>query len=453
MLRLEAPTGRWFSKGTGGGVGVRTTTDSFDSFTLMAEVQPLRALRYDLGNAGPLDRITAPPYDVIDSEKRAELASKSPYNVVHVDLPENGDDRYERAAALLEEWRQGSIVVQEGEPALWALTQAYRLPDGDERIRHGFFCRVRITDYGPGLIRPHERTHPAAKEDRLRLMQATRANLSPIFALYPDPRAEAWSALEATTRQEPWAEVTDDEGTTHRLWRVGDSEAIAQVRQALSDRELLIADGHHRYETARTYAEQVGGDGDHRYVLMCLVSLSDPGLAILPTHRLVGGIDAARRERLEQLIARDFKTRPVSLDQLTPEETADGNLPAYGFLDRDNERALRLELSSPQAVDGALAGHAESYRRLDTAVLEKLVLEEALGMTEDDISAQRGLGYARDLSEALAALRSGAYQMAFLLRPTPVEQVRAVAEAGETMPPKSTYFYPKLLSGLLFNPL
>ena len=419
----------------------------------MADVQPLRALRYDLGKAGPLDRLTAPPYDVIDSETRAELASRSPHNVVHVDLPQNGEDRYGRAAGLLDQWRSSSIVVQEEEPALWALTQAYRLPGGRELVRKGFFCRVRITDYGPGLIRPHERTHPAAKEDRLRLMRATKANLSPIFALYPDAHAETWSALEPATRAEPWAEVTDDEQTTHRLWRIGDHYAIDRVRRALGDSELLIADGHHRYETARTYAEEVGGEGDHRYVLMCLVSLSDPGLTILPTHRLIRGVDAEGRERLEQLLQRDFKTRPITLEQLALDDTGNGRLPSYGFLDGETERALRLELSSPHAADRPLAGHAESYRRLDAAVLEKLVLEEALGMSEEDISEQRGLGYARDLDEAVSALRSGAYQMAFLLRPTPVEQVRAVAEAGETMPPKSTYFFPKLLTGLLFNPL
>ena len=150
---------------------------------------------------------------------------------------------------------------------------------------------MRLTDYGPGLVRPHERTHPAAKEDRLRLMRATRANLSPIFSLYPDAAGEAWSALEPATTGEPWGEVTDDDDTTHRLWRVGDPAAIERVQEALADAELLIADGHHRYETARTYAEEIGGEGEHRYVLMCLVSMSDPGLAIFPTHRLVGGLD------------------------------------------------------------------------------------------------------------------------------------------------------------------
>jgi uncharacterized protein (DUF1015 family) len=418
----------------------------------MADVQPLRALRYDLGRAGSLDSLTAPPYDVIDPAQRAALAARSQYNVVELDLPQ-GERPYERAAELLEQWKRTGILVQEREAALWPLTEAYRLPDGSTAVRSGFLCRVRISDYGPGLIRPHERTHPAAKEDRLKLTRATKANLSPIFALYPDPDDAAWSALEPATETPPLGEVTDQEGTTHRLWRVADHRAIERVQQALEGRELLIADGHHRYETARTYAEEIGGEGEHRYVLMCLVSLSDPGLTILPTHRLVGGLDERRRERLERALEREFRVRSVELDELAPGPNPNGSLPTYGYFEHQSERALRLELVSAEPAERTLAGHCESYRRLDTAVLEKLVLEDALEMSEDDISHQRGLGYARDVDEALTLVRSGEYELAFLLRPTPVEQMKAVAEAGETMPPKSTYFYPKLPSGLLFNPL
>jgi uncharacterized protein (DUF1015 family) len=219
----------------------------------MADVQPLRALHYDLGRVGFLDRLTSPPYDVIDPSMREELASRSPYNVVEIDLPV-GEDRYQRAADALSRWKREEILVEDTEPAIWALTQTYRMPDGTERTRNGFFCKVRVSDYGAGLIRPHERTHPAAKQDRLELMRATKTNLSPIFSLYPDPRQSAWAALEPAVQKPPWAEVIDDEGTTHRIWRVADESVIERVQAALADKELLIADGHHRYETARTYA-------------------------------------------------------------------------------------------------------------------------------------------------------------------------------------------------------
>lgn len=417
----------------------------------MAEIEPFRALHYDLAAAGPLDRLVAPPYDVIDAAQREQLAARSPFNVVQVDLPQGEPDPYARAAELLERWRTDGIVVQDSEPALWALTQTFTGPDGTSRTRHGFFTKVRLTDYGPGLVRPHERTHPAAKEDRLRLMRATRSNLSPIFSLYDDPEGEAWSALEPPTSAEPWGEVADEEGTTHRLWRVGDRAAIARVEEALAGRELLIADGHHRYETARTYADEIDGEGEHRFVLMCLVSMSDPGLAIFPTHRLVGGLDDERRRRLDEALRSEFDVSEVAPESIVP-EGGNGDLPTFGLLERDG-CARRARLSSPDVADRALAGHSDSYRRLDTAVLEKLLLEDALGLTEDDISHQRGLGYARDLAQARELLGAGEYDLAFLLRPTPVEQVQAIAAAGETMPPKSTYFFPKLLSGLLFNPL
>jgi len=389
---------------------------------------------------------------VIDPELRAQLAARSPHNVVAIDLPQQGDDPYQAAADLLEAWTLDGVVVRDREPALWVITQSYPAPDGSRRLRSGFFCRVRLSPYGPGLIRPHERTHPAAKEDRLRLMRATRANLSPIFALYPGQDGAAWSALEPAIAGSPWGEVSDDDGTVHRIWRVKDGAAIARVQRALAQTELLIADGHHRYETARNYADEVGGEGAHRYVLMCLVSMSDPGLTIFPTHRLVRGLDDDRRERLATLLEREFQVRPVDPGAAAPAAGGNGRLPVYGYLDSGG-RALEIELASPDAAERALASHGRTYRQLDTAVLEKLVLEDALGMTEDDISYQRGLGYARDAQEALAAVRSGEYEVAFLLRPTPVEQVCAVAAEGETMPPKSTYFYPKLLSGLLFNPL
>src|SRR5437660_1255561 len=263
----------------------------------MAEVLPLRALHYDLRAVGSLDAVTAPPYDVVDSDMRAELASHSPFNVVEIDLPvaPGGDDPYLHAQTTFEAWRQQGIVVKDREPALWAATQEFEMPDGERRTRRGFLCRVRVEDYGPGRIRPHERTQPGPKEDRLRLTRATRANLSPIFSLYPDERGDVWSALSGATEAEPYATVEDDDRTVNRLWRVADPAALERVTALMRDDELLIADGHHRYETSLTYAREVGGEGEHSYVLMFLCSLSDSGLTIFPTHRLLTGLDDARR--------------------------------------------------------------------------------------------------------------------------------------------------------------
>jgi uncharacterized protein (DUF1015 family) len=417
----------------------------------MAEVQPLRALHYETSVVGPLSNVVAPPYDVIDSSQRAELAARSPFNVVAIDLPQGDRDPYESARELFETWQLQGALTRDREPALWAQTQQYAGPDGSTFTRRGFFCRVRIEDYGPGRVRPHERTHPGPKEDRLRLTRATRANVSPIFSLYSDPHQAAWQALAPATEQAPWGEVSDADGTIHRLWRVTDPDAIAAVQQATRDAELLIADGHHRYETMQAYADEVGGDGEHRYILMCLVAIEDPGLTVFPTHRLVNKLDPARQEALAAALRRDFDLAEVTTEQIAP-RPGTGPL-ELGYIDSHLKRPFRLKLKNQAIADAALSGHSEAYRQLDTGVLEALVLKGALGLSDEDISHLNGLFYARDTADALAKVTSGEYDAAFIMRPTPVQQVRDVAAAGENMPPKSTYFFPKLLTGLLFNPL
>jgi len=419
----------------------------------MADVQPLRALHYDPAVVGGLHAVVAPPYDVIDPEQRAALAARSPYNVVRIDLPEaeRGGDPYAEAAALLERWQAEGAIVRDAEPAIWALVQDYVAPDGTPRTRRGLFARVRVEEYGAGRIRPHERTHPGPREDRLRLTRATKANLSPIFSLYADPAGAAWSAVEPATAQPPFGELTDDEGTTHRLWRVTDPGAIATVQRTLADAELLIADGHHRYETARVYAEEIGGEGEHRYVLMCLVALQDEGLTVFPTHRLIRDTTPQTQEALGSTLRELFTVEEIDQADLRP---PDGAAPlTMGYIDSFFKRGFRLTLKDQASADRALADMPEAYRHLDTAVLEALVLNGPLGLSEDDISHLKGLGYSRTDDEALQLVLSGAYDAAFFLRSTPIEQVRAIAAAGVNMPPKSTYFFPKVPTGLLFNPL
>jgi uncharacterized protein (DUF1015 family) len=417
----------------------------------MADIQPLRALHYDQSLVGSLTDVTSPPYDVIDAEQREELLRRSPFNVAAVDLPKGEPDPYEAAGELFEAWQIQGVIVRDPEPSLWAHTQTYMGPDGQRRTRKGFFCRVRIEGYGPGRVRPHERTHPGPKEDRLRLMRATKTNLSPIFSLYSDPETLAWRALEPTTTDSPWAEVRDGDDTIHRLWRISDPKAIASVQHAMRDIELLIADGHHRYETANTYAEELGGEGEHRYVLMCLVALEDPGLTVFPTHRLVRGLDRERQEALREALRRDFEILEVPLERIAP-EPGTGPL-QLGYIDAHHQQAYRLTLKDRAIADEALPGFSKAYRSLDTGVLEVLLLKGALGLSDEDISHFNGLFYARSTDEAVTMVRSGEYDAAFLMRPTPVSQVRDVATSGENMPPKSTFFYPKLLTGLLFNPL
>ena len=416
----------------------------------MAAIEPLQTLRYEPSAVGSLEDVIAPPYDVIDDELRAQLLARSPFNVVEIDLPRapGGGDPYQHAQETFEEWRRQSVIVQESEPALWGLRQDYTAPDESARTRTGFFARVRVEEYGPGRIRPHERTHPGPREDRLALTRATRANLAPIFSLFGDPTGAVRAALDVPA--EPFAVADDHEGTTNTLWRIGETEALTT---ALAEAELLIADGHHRYETARVYADEVGGEGAHRYVLMFLVALEDPGLLIFPTHRLLTGLkgDSARQEAIRDAVMRDFEVEQVSREELEP--AAGGSGVQLGYMDSVHRQPYRLTLKDQSIADAALDGKQAPYRRLDTAILEAIVLKGALGMTEDDISHLNGLAYSKSFDDAFDAVESGRADAGFFMRATPVEQVQEVAEAGESMPPKSTYFFPKVPTGLIFSSL
>jgi uncharacterized protein (DUF1015 family) len=417
----------------------------------VAEVRPIQALHYDLAKVGALADVAAPPYDVIDDDQRAELVARSEHNVVELDLPRDpgGGDPYEHSARLLGEWIENGVLTRDPEPAIWALEQDYTAPDGSRLTRRGFLARVRLAPYGEG-IRPHERTQPGPKEDRLRLTRATRHNLSPIFALHP---GNAWQHLQPAVGGDPWGEVTDCDGTTHRVWRVGDPAVHEAVAAEIAPGELLIADGHHRYETALAYRRELGEGGAADYVLMALVSLEDAGLTVFATHRLLKDVGPKQQEAIRDAASAGFDLEEVPDDQLVP--GPDEPPVSIGYMDAHHMKPWRMRLNAAgeAALDEALVRRSDAYRRLDAAALEELFLKAAVGLSTDDIAAKKGLGYTPSAEEAVASLREGRYDACFFLRPTPVEQVRAVAAAGETMPPKSTYFFPKLLTGIVFNPL
>ncbi len=354
----------------------------------MAEVKPFRALRYDEAKAGPLDTLVAPPYDVIGPEERAEFLARSPYNIVHLTLP----DHEEEAARDLANWRAQRILAEE-EPSYWALEQHYTGPDGIARTRRGIVVALRIEPYEKRIVLPHERTHAAPKEGRLRLLRATRTQLEPIFLLYDG------SPVEPPDR-EPDLAVGGD-----RLW---------QVDEAAEVDELLIADGHHRYETALAFHEEDGTEAS-AWMMVVLVSREDEGLEIFPTHRVAKEIVA-----LEGTAGQAVPGGPY--EGLRELQLVDGDRPA-ALLYRKGETLL-LVGDEPE---------------LDVAFVERLGLE--------------GVSYTPSADEAVAAVDSGAAEAAVLMRPTRIEQVVEMAERGETMPQKSTYFYPKLTSGLLLFPL
>jgi uncharacterized protein (DUF1015 family) len=416
----------------------------------MAEIAPLKTMRFDPEVAGSFESLIAPPYDVIDEDLRARLAAGNEYNVVEIDLPA-GEDKYNHSAELIDQWRESGALTVEDEPALWMLRQDYTGPDGAVRTRHGIFCRVRVEEYGPGRIRPHERTHPGPKQDRLDLMRATKANLSPIFSLFSDDDGRFQRLLQDVAGQEPFTSCPDLDGNRNTLWRVSDPAIIDAIELSVADRELLIADGHHRYETARIYAEEIGGEGDHNYVLMFLCALQDPGMTVFATNRLASNTTPEQQEAIRTVAKESFELTETTLEDLAP--SGEGPAGEFGYYDSHLRKPYRLRLKDQSIADEALAGMPPAYRSLDTAILEALFLKGALGMSDDDISHLNGLGYSSDFDETVELVNSGEYDLAFFLRPTPVPQIRQVAAEGENMPPKSTYFYPKIPTGFVFNPL
>jgi uncharacterized protein (DUF1015 family) len=423
----------------------------------MADVRPIYATHYDLGTVGSLDKVAAPPYDVIDAAQRAALLERSPYNAVSIDLPKPYDaevevsDPYAHAAETMEAWREAGALATDSEPAIWAMTQDYTGPDGEARTRHGILARVRVEDFDKGQVLPHERTLPGPKKDRLDLTRATRHNLSAIFSLSTE---DPWPLVApAVDSQEPWGEATDTSGAVTRVWRIGDTTVHRQIEELLSGAKLLIADGHHRYETAIAYRDEIGGEGDQNYTLMALTGLSDPGLTVFPTHRLLSGFadDPERQQRLGNGLRELFDIEEVPVEALDP--IGEEGVGVFGLYDSHHKRGFRLRLKDTDALDSQLEGKPEAYRRLDAAILETLVLKGIVGMSEDDILAKRGIGYAKNVDDSLALLENGSYDVAFILRPIPVDQVRAICESDENMPPKSTYFFPKVLTGVVFNPV
>jgi uncharacterized protein (DUF1015 family) len=426
----------------------------------MAEVLPFKALHYDLGKVGSLDAVAAPPYDVIDAPQRKTLLERSPYNAVAIDLPKPFDpadpdsdpsgDPYAEAAARIESWKADGALVQDEAPSLWAMIQDYVAPDGNSYSRNGILARVRVEDYETGTVRPHERTHPGPLLDRLELTRASGYNLSPIFSL---STADAWPLVAPGLADEPWGEARDEDGTVNRLWKIEDPAVHAAVTECLAGAQLLIADGHHRYETARTFRDEVGGEGPHDYTLMSLTGLDDPGLTVFPTHRLLSGFagDSERQGRLGSGLRELFEVTEVAREEIDPGN--EQGVGVFGLYDAFHKRAFRLRLKDVGEVDRRLEGKPEAYRLLDSAILETLVLKGLAGMSDHDIDERNGLEYAKSVDAALAMVDDGDYDVAFIQRPVPVEQVKEIANTDAVMPPKSTFFYPKVMTGFAFNPV
>jgi uncharacterized protein (DUF1015 family) len=430
----------------------------------MAEIRAFRGFRYDPARVGPLAEVVCPPYDVIDPPLQEQLYAASPYNAIRLELtcdePGSSTSRYERAAATLRSWLLDGILRQDTARSLYVYEQEFEL-GGTRQCRRGFFARVRLEPFGQGSIFPHEQTLAGPKADRLQLYRATGFNISPIFGLYPDPAQEVIALLEPFTRLTPPLEARDHLGVIHRLWPVSDSAAISRTVGAMGPRPIYIADGHHRYETGLNYLNELQAAGEAldpehpaRFTLMMLVGMSDPGLVILPTHRLIDAPRPVRRAELERHLTPHFEVvQRWSADAAAAWEylQLDGSQQVLAFGLAAEREWLAVRLRQPELMERVAPEHSPAWRNLAVSILHRLVLEHLLPV--DLFGAPPRCRYVHRLDEVLANWGQGDCHLAVLVPPATMDHLIAVAAAGETMPPKSTYFYPKLLTGLVFHSL
>jgi uncharacterized protein (DUF1015 family) len=404
----------------------------------VAEIQPFPGILYGVPDA-ELPRVLAPPYDVISPAQQEELYARDRRNIVRVVLNREGDERrYDSAGATYRGWLAAGVLVPDERPALYLLEQVFSVDDRP-LSRRGLLARFRAEDPGRGSILPHEHTRKDAREDRFRLLKATRANFSPIFLMFPDAGRRFAKAFEEQTSGPPDRTYTDDGGVVHRLWRVSAPEAVRELQGALRAPKAYIADGHHRYATALRYRDEVGPEG--AWTFGYFTPLDDPGLVVLPYHRVLES--APSLDEARQALRGGFLVTDVAGAAAAARQAAQSTMPyALGLASR--EGALVIE-ALPEAQDLLPTGAAPSLRALDTFFLHQAVLPRVLHVGDEAVR------YVHSFGEAEAAVGEG--KTAVLMRPTPVRQIVDVAEAAESMPAKSTFFHPKLPSGLVIHPL
>ena len=408
----------------------------------MARIYPFQPFRYT-EKAGPAENLVTQPYDKISPDMQRRYLSLSPYNLVRVILGEKKpddsahDNVYTRAAQHLTDWIASGVLARDSEPGIFPYFQEFAVPDTGERlVRKGFIGLGAVEDYAAGVVHRHEQTLSGPKKDRLELLRHTRAHFGQIFMLYPDPAGAVDQLLDEAGRGRPVTEVTDEYGVVHRLWKIGrHAEGLPHICQLMADKKLLIADGHHRYETALAFRNENPGLAGADRVMMTFVNLHSPGLKILATHRLVSGLDGSG-------LPDGFLRRA-----------------ADGFIASEIDSVDRLREAWAERSDRSIIGAAIGNRlflfedraargELDVRVLHERLLGKALGIGEEAVSDEKNLRYVRGIEAAVEAARTGAAQIAFLLKPTSIEQVATTSFDGGVMPQKSTDFYPKLLSGL-----
>ncbi|MBI5885789.1 MAG: DUF1015 domain-containing protein [Deltaproteobacteria bacterium] len=442
----------------------------------MAEILPFTAVIYNKDVVKDLNKVMAPPYDVISPKLQDELYARHANNFVKIDLNKaeaadvDGAGRYARAASLLNDWMAKGVLARDEAPAIYYYTQTYRLKDGTQQTRKGFIALTKLEEFGKGAIHPHEKTLSGPKADRLKLMHTTSANLSCIFSLYSEPSLGVNKLLEGAIKgASPVIDVRDDDAIVNTVWRINDPTVIAQTASAMKDKALFIADGHHRYETALNYRNEMlartknpTGREAFNYIMMYFSNMDDEGMTIWPTHRVVHSLDTFEPKAFLNRCAEYFDIETLAFTAADADKVkktfqakvvASGETAiSFGLFVKGESSYHILKLKSADTMDKVFgSGIPDVFKGLDVTVLHSLVFAKILGITQEAQEKQLNLVYVKNGDEAIAAVGRDKNQLVFILNPTHIGQVKEVALAGHVMPQKSTYFYPKLLSGLTIN--
>ncbi len=411
----------------------------------MAEIKPLKGIRYNQEKVD-LEAVVTQPYDKIIPEMQDDYYKKSEYNVVRVILGKS-KDRYTEARDLFAEWLENDILIQDKESSIYPYFQEYTTLKGEKKIRKGFAALLKLEDFSKGVVLPHEKTLSAPKEDRLKLLRATQANFGQIFMLYPDPANEIPNLIDAKISNAlPLIDIceTYEKDVRHKLWKLSDTSLISKIQQLMKPKTLLIADGHHRYETALNYSKE---NPSATYRMITFVSMDDPGLLILPTHRAVYGIQST-----------EFRTQSSELFDIIKKGTKDellselrGKRHTFGLYDGE---FWLLKLKDKSIIDRFVdKNRTQEYKTLDITILHSIVLEHILKISKEQIARKEHIDYLRDINKGIEGVKSGKYDFFFILNPTKMDEVKNIVEQHEVMPQKSTDFYPKLITGLVINKL
>ncbi len=426
----------------------------------MAEIKPFKGMRYNTFLAGKIGELCCPPYDIISEEERLGYIAQNEYNVIRLELPKEGEDVYKTAGEVLDMWRNTGVLVHEIKPAVYIYEEEFNAYNKRSSVK-GIIVRVKVEEFSKGVILPHEFTLSKAKADRFNLMKATNCNFSQIYALYMDEEHTTLKTIDRLSDRKPDQKFTDNDHVTHKLWIITDEKVIEKLVNDFADRKLYIADGHHRYETAlnyRNYCRENGisKEGDPQdYQMMYLVDMQHPGLVVFPTHRMVRDLESFDKDEVLKGCEEYFDIKKfTSVGNINSElaKQYKQGKKAFGFYCGKGEWYL-LVLKDIEVMAKVLPDLSEASQQLDVSVLHSLILEKTMGIDKENMANQINLTYTKFFEEAIMKVDKGEFQCSFILNPTRVTEIRDVAAAGEKMPQKSTYFYPKMITGMVMNDL